>query len=75
MRLSITELFLCGAIFLLCFLVYKNGSELNYAKETILIQGEAITKQQALINHQIRYIHMLEANEQNNYNPVHKLPL
>ena len=39
MRLSITELFLCGAIFLLCFLVYKNGSELNYAKETILIQG------------------------------------
>mgnify|MGYP006229487245 CR=1 FL=1 len=75
MKLSITELFLIGLAITLCFLLYEKNSDLDYSKETIFIQGEAISKQQALINHQSRYIHLLEANEQRHYSPVRKFPL
>lgn len=46
-----------------CFLFYNQHLDLKYAQDTVRIQDNAITKQQSLINHQKRYIHLLESYE------------
>ena len=60
MKFSFAEVVIIISIVLLAFTAYDQYDKLQYANETILIQNEAILKQQELINHQTRYIGFIE---------------
>lgn len=60
MKFSFAEVVIIICLVLLAFTAYDQYDKLQYAKETILIQNEAILKQQELINHQTRYIGFIE---------------
>lgn len=60
MKFSFGEVLVLISIALLAITAYDQYQKLEFAKDTIFIQGEAIQKQQELINHQIRYINFIE---------------
>lgn len=63
-------------IALLAITAYNQHQKLEYARETICVQDEAIKKQQELINHQIRYISYFEMQKTNRIdNPIYRGPL
>ena len=60
----------------LAIAAYNQYSQLKYAKDTIQIQHEAISKQQELIDHQVRYISLIEPQVVNRQsNPIYRGPL
>lgn len=63
-------------IALLAITAYNQHQKLEYARETIIIQDEAIAKQQELINHQIRYISYFEMQKPSRTDrPIYRGPL
>lgn len=76
MKFSLGEVVMLIGLILLVILTYNQKNQLEYAIETIQIQDEAIYKQQELINHQIRYIGLMESQAVNSdKNPVYRGPL
>jgi len=71
MKLSIVEIILIICIFLLMFFLYRTNEKLEYATETVKIQGEAIRKQQKLIDFQIYYIDTIKSER---IRPQNNLP-
>jgi predicted histidine transporter YuiF (NhaC family) len=75
-KFSLGEVVMLIGLILLVILTYNQKNQLEYAIETIQIQDEAIYKQQELINHQIRYIGLMESQAVNSdKNPVYRGPL
>ena len=76
MNLSFSEVVILICLILLALVAYNKHDELEYAKETILLQNEAILKQKELIRHQIRYISIIEMQgNQLIDNPIHRGPI
>lgn len=76
MKFSFGEVVMLIGIALLAITAYNQYQKLEYARETIAIQDEAINKQQDLINHQIRYISYFEMQKANRIdNPIYRGPL
>lgn len=61
MKCSFLELSIIISLTLLCYLCYNQYNKIEYAKETIDIQHNAILKQQELIDHQKRYITFIQS--------------
>lgn len=76
MKFSFGEVAMLIGIALLAITAYNQYQKLEYARETIQVQDEAIRKQQELINHQIRYISFFESQRVNASNsPIYRGPL
>ena len=76
MKFSFGEVVMFVGIALLAITAYNQYKKLEYARETIAIQEEAIYKQQELINHQIRYISYFEMQQsQRTESPIYRGPL
>ena len=76
MKFSFGEVAMLIGLALLGITAYNQYNQLQYAKETIQTQHEAINKQQELINHQIRYIGLMESQTFNSrQNPIYRGPL
>ena len=76
MKFSFAEVVMLVGLSLLAITAYNQHKKLEYARETIMIQDEAIRKQQELINHQIRYISYFEMQKFNKPdNPIYRGPL
>lgn len=76
MKFSFGEVAMLIGIALLAITAYNQYQKLEYARETIQVQDEAIRKQQELINHQIRYISFFESQGVNARNsPIYRGPL
>ncbi len=76
MKFSFGEVAMLIGIALLAITAYNQHQKLEYARETIIIQDEAIAKQQELINHQIRYISYFEMQKSSRTDrPIYRGPL
>lgn len=76
MKFSFGEVVMLIGLGLLAIAAYNQYSQLKYAKDTIQIQHKAISKQQELIDHQVRYISLIESQVVNRQsNPVYRGPL
>lgn len=76
MKFSFGEVVMLIGIVLLAITAYDQHQKLEYARETIVIQDEAIAKQQELISHQIRYISYFEMQKSTGTNsPIYRAPL
>lgn len=76
MKFSFGEVVMLVSIALLAITAYNQHQKLEYARETIEIQDEAIRKQQQLINHQIRYISYFETQKPHRVDdPIYRGPL
>ena len=76
MKFSFGEVAMLIGIALLAITAYNQYQKLEYARETIQVQDEAIRKQQELINHQIRYISYFETQQASrNNSPIYRGPL
>ncbi len=75
MKFSFGEVVMLIGLALLAITAYNQYNQLEYAKDTIQTQHEAINKQQELINHQIRYIGIMESQAVNSrQNPIYRGP-
>lgn len=63
MKFSFGEVVMLIGLALLAITAYNQHNKLEFAKDTIRIQDEAIRKQQELINHQVRYIGFMESQQ------------
>lgn len=76
MKFSFGEVVMFVGIALLAITAYNQYKKLEYARETIAIQDEAIHKQQELINHQIRYISYFEMQKSKRIeSPIYRGPI
>lgn len=76
MKFSFAEVVMLIGLALLALTAYDQHKKLSYARETIVIQNEAIVKQQELINHQIRYISFFESqNIKKQQDPIYRGPI
>lgn len=76
MKFSFGEVFMFISIALLAFALFDQYQKLEFAKDTVSIQNEAIQKQRELINHQIRYIDFMERDALRSTNsPIFRGPL
>lgn len=76
MKFSFGEVAMLIGIALLAITAYNQHQKLEYARETIVLQDEAIKKQQELINHQVRYISYFEMQKASrNNSPIYRGPL
>lgn len=74
-KFSFAEVVMLIGLALLALTAYDQHKKLLYARETIVIQDEAIKKQKELINHQIRYISFFEMQNINRINdPIYRGP-
>jgi predicted histidine transporter YuiF (NhaC family) len=74
-KFSFGEVVMLIGLALLAITAYNQHNQLEYAKDTIQTQHEAINKQQELINHQIRYIGIMESQAVNSrQNPIYRGP-
>ena len=74
-KFSFGEVAMLIGLALLAITAYNQYNDLQFAKDTIQIQDEAIRKQQELINHQVRYIGLMESRAVNSHqNPIYRGP-
>lgn len=75
-KFSFGEVVMLIGLALLAITAYNQHNQLQFAKDTIQVQDEAIRKQQELINHQVRYIGLMESRAVNSrQSPIYKGPL
>ena len=76
MKFSFGEVVMLIGMALLAITAYNQHKKLEYARETIEIQDEAIHKQQELINHQTRYISFFEMQRPKRIeSPIYRGPI
>jgi len=74
-KFSFGEVVMLIGLALLAITAYNQHNQLQFAKDTIQVQDEAIRKQQDLINHQVRYIGLMESRTANSFqSPIYRGP-